>query len=382
MIQFLFGLISFGVLFAFFYFVCKFLRKYEKKGFVVEILVSVVIVQIFKWSFIDITRVPSSSMEKTLIPGDFVLVSKLHYGPRTPSTLLQIPLTHQTTKFFEFKSYLDWLQIPCFRFPGFTTIKTNDVVVFNTPSENDIPMDVRRFFVKRAIGLPGQRVRMVNGRYYVNNKKSQDPPLKIYEFVLKTSDKLHKNWFKKYNITEYEYFYKNSAGMHMYILKILAKYDIDKTVEDIKNDPYTQSIMLKKQPDQGTFVAKFDGYIDIVNWGGTDGILVPKKGLKIELNKSNIDMYWHYMKSEMNKSIERKNGYEIYLNGKVITDYTFLHDYYFMIGDNIYDSCDSRYWGFVRDDEIYAKPLFTILSKSQDSLLGGLKFRFLKGMWD
>ena len=382
MYQFILGFVSLGILSAFFYFTYMFLRKYEKKNILCEIIVSVIIVQIFKWSFIDITRVPSSSMEKTLIPGDFVLVSKLHYGPRTPSTILQIPLTHQTTKFFEFKSYLDWIQIPFFRFPGFTKIKTNEVVVFNTPSEGNLPMDVRLLYVKRCIGLPGNSVKMIKGNYYVNNEKIEDAPSKTYEFVLITTNKVHKNWFNQYNIHEHELIEEHNDGKNVYVIRILAKHGIEKTVKKISEDIYVYSVKLKEEkPYEETFVGKFDGYIDIVNWGGANGILVPKKGLKIKLNEANINRYWKYIKAECGKSIENKNNNEILLKGKKITEYTFIYDYYFMIGDNIYNSYDSRYWGFVREDEIYAKPLVTIFSKSQDSFFGGLKFRFFKGMW-
>lgn len=382
MVQFVLGFISFVVLALFFCFIYVFLRRYEKKNILSEIIVSVIVVQIFKWSFIDITRVPSSSMEGTLIPGDFVLISKMHYGPRTPSTLLQIPLTHQTTKFFEFKSYLDWIQIPFFRFPGFTKIKANDTVVFNTPSEGKIPMDVRLLYVKRCIGLPGDSIKMIKGGYYINDKRVQDAPFKTYEFILRSNVKLHKNWFKLYNIEDYVYLGENSNNNSTYIIKIFAKYNIAETLKKIVEDTYVNSIELNKyKPNEYTFVSKFDGYVDIVNWGGTNGILIPKKGLKMRLTAANIDRYWKYIKAECNDSIEKKANYEVYLNGVKIYEYVFKYDYYFMIGDNIFNSFDSRFWGFVREDEIYAKPLITIFSKSRETTLGGLKGRFLKGMW-
>ena len=132
MIQFFLGLVSFLVLSFIFLLIVKVSSKYEKRNFWLGLLFTIIIVQFFKWAFIDLTRVPTGSMEKTLIPGDFVLVSKLHYGLRTPSTLLQIPLTHQKTRFFEFTSYLDWIQIPFFRLPGFSRVPLSPLIITTT----------------------------------------------------------------------------------------------------------------------------------------------------------------------------------------------------------------------------------------------------------
>ena len=378
MLQFFLGLLSFLFLSAVFYIIVKISSKYEKRNFWIGLLFTVIIVQFFKWAFIDITRVPTSSMEKTLIPGDFVLISKLHYGLRTPSTLLQIPLTHQKTKFFEFKSYLDWIQIPFFKFPGFSSIKRNDTVVFNTPTEPDIPLDVRTFYVKRCIGLPGNYIKMKDGKYIVNNETITDAPSKTYEYEIKTNEVLHKNWFKKYNVTEYTFIGDNS-----YIIRLLVKNDIPKILKMIENDINVISVKMRfYDPSyEFVFVRNFDDYVDLMNWGGNEGVLVPKRSLKMKLTNENINRYWEYIKSECGNDIELINGSEVYLKGKKIDEYEFKYDYYFLIGDNIYNSFDSRQWGFVREDAIYAKALLVLFSKSQDSLLGGFKFRLLRTMW-
>ena len=378
MIQFFLGLVSFLVLSFIFFLIVKVSSKYEKRNFWLGLLFTIIIVQFFKWAFIDLTRVPTGSMEKTLIPGDFVLVSKLHYGLRTPSTLLQIPLTHQKTRFFEFTSYLDWIQIPFFRLPGFSRVKRNDAVVFNAPIEPDIPMDVRTFYVKRCIGLPGDFISMHEGKYIVNKENIVDAPSKMYEYVVKTNEMLHKDWFKKYNVTEYVI-----AGENLYIIRLLVKNNIPQILEDIENDISVVSVKMRSidPENEFVFVRNFDNYIDLSNWGGEEGILVPKRSSKIKLTKENVNRYWDYIKSECGKDIELINGSEVYFKGKKIDEYEFKYDYYFMIGDNIYGSFDSRYWGFVREDEIYAKALLVVFSKGLDSLFSGLKFRFLKTMW-
>ena len=378
MIQFFLGLVSFLVLSCIFFLFVKVSSKYEKRNFWLGLLFTIIIVQFFKWAFIDLTRVPTGSMEKTLIPGDFVLVSKLHYGLRTPSTLLQIPLTHQKTRFFEFTSYLDWIQVPFFRLPGFSRVKRNDAVVFNAPIEPDIPMDVRTFYVKRCIGLPGDFISMQEGKYIVNKENIVDAPSKMYEYVVKTNEMLHKDWFKKYNVTEYVI-----AGENLYIIRLLVKNNIPQILEEIENDISVVSVKMRSidPENEFVFVRNFDNYIDLCNWGGEEGIFVPKRSSKIKLTKENVNRYWDYIKSECGKDIELINGSEVYFKGKKIDEYEFKYDYYFMIGDNIYGSFDSRYWGFVREDEIYAKALLVVFSKGLDSLFSGLKFRFLKTMW-
>lgn len=375
--MFILGLFTLVFLGTIFYVILKVLKKYEKKNWKYELLSAVIVVSFFKWAFLDITRVPSGSMEKTLLPGDFVLISKLHYGPRTPSTLLQIPLTHQVTKFLELKSYLDWIQIPFFRFPGFTWIKRNDAVVFNTPSDKNMPLDVRTFYVKRCIGLPGEYIKMIDGDYYINGIKIDNAPNKIFKYLVKSNQRLTKNFFKKFNIEEFE-----KIGENIYVIDILSKFDIKKTVEKLKNNENIEDVKILSQDTGSTsIIEKFEGYIDVVNWGGDKGILIPKIGLEIELTKENISKYGQYIIDECGKKNVKIINDELYIKGKKVTKYTFKHDYYFMIGDNIYNSWDSRFWGFVRDDAIYAKPILVLFSKSQESLLGGLKLRFFKTMW-
>ena len=375
--MFIFGLFSFIFLSGILYLILRVLKKYEKKNWKYELLSAVIVVSFFKWAFLDITRVPTGSMEKTLLPGDFVLISKLHYGPRTPSTLLQIPLTHQVTKIFELKAYLDWIQIPFLRFSGFTWIKRNDAVVFNTPSDKNMPIDIRTFYVKRCIGLPGEYIKMIDGNYYVNGEKIENAPNKVFKYVVKSNQKLSKKFFKNFNIEEYI-----KVDENMYIVDILNKYDIEKTVEKLKNSEYIEYVKIYfQETGSPSIIEKFDGYVDVVNWGGDNGILIPKIGLEIELTKENIIRYGEYIIDECGKKNIKINNDEVYINGKKVTKYTFKHDYYFMIGDNIYNSWDSRFWGFVRDDAIYAKPILVLFSKSQESLLGGFKLRFLKTMW-
>jgi signal peptidase I len=123
------------------------------------IVFAVIAATIIRWLFLEAFTIPTPSMEKSLLVGDFLFVSKIHYGPRTPKTPLQVPLTHQKIWWTEIPSYVDWIQLPQFRLPGFTSIKQNDVVVFNYPPEFNYPVDLKTNYIKRCVGLPGDSLK-------------------------------------------------------------------------------------------------------------------------------------------------------------------------------------------------------------------------------
>ena len=150
-----------------------------------SVLFAVVAATLIRWLLLEAYTIPTSSMEKTLLVNDFLFVSKLHYGTRTPKTILQLPLTHQKIWFTEIPSYLDWIQLPNFRLPGFTSVKNGDVVVFNYPAcperpddfggYNKYPVDLRTNYIKRCIGIGGDVLEVREGQVYVNNKKFDNP---------------------------------------------------------------------------------------------------------------------------------------------------------------------------------------------------------------
>src|ERR1043165_1993031 len=113
----------------------------------------------------QVCKVPTASMKNTLNEGDYILVNKLAYGPRIPITPFAIPFSD---------AYIDW-QLPYFRLPGFSKVKRNDIIVFNYPQEDELPVDHRKLYVKRCIGLPGDEVKIMNAVVYVNGQKAEDP---------------------------------------------------------------------------------------------------------------------------------------------------------------------------------------------------------------
>ena len=136
---------------------------------------AVIAATLIRWATFEAFTIPTPSMENTLLVGDFLFVNKLNYGPRTPMTPIQVPLTHQKIWGTNIPSYLDWIKLPQFRLPGFSNIERGDVVVFNYPSEIDKPVDLKTYYVKRCVGLPGDTISIENGDILINSQKTVDP---------------------------------------------------------------------------------------------------------------------------------------------------------------------------------------------------------------
>ncbi|MEL6539238.1 MAG: signal peptidase I, partial [Bacteroidota bacterium] len=164
---------------------------------------AVVMATLVRWLLLEAFIIPSSSMERTLLAGDYVLVSKLHYGTRTPITPLQIPLTHQTIGGTNIPAYLDWIQLSCCRLPGYSRVKRGDQVVFNYPIELDRPTDLRTYYIKRCVGLPGDTLCIQDARIYIDKEPQPQYPGLQHRYYLRTAAALSDRFFKEAAIREY-----------------------------------------------------------------------------------------------------------------------------------------------------------------------------------
>ena len=173
---------------------------------------AVIAATLIRWATFEAFTIPTPSMENTLLVGDFLFVNKLNYGPRTPMTPLQVPLTHQKIWGTNIPSYLDWIKLPQFRLPGFSEINRDDIVVFNYPSEIEKPIDLKTYYVKRCVALPGDTIKIVNGDIFINNNLKDQLVNQQNRYFVRTKTNINPRIFKKYDIWEYT---KVSNGYYM-----------------------------------------------------------------------------------------------------------------------------------------------------------------------
>ncbi|MEZ0539633.1 signal peptidase I [Fibrella arboris] len=339
-----------------------------------SVLFAVVAATLIRWLFMEAFTIPTPSMERSLMVGDFLFVSKFHYGTRTPKTPLQVPLTHQKIWGTEIPSYLDWIQLPQVRLPGFSHVKNGDVVVFNFPPEDQYPTDLKTNYIKRCMGIPGDVLEVRHRQVFVNGKAAEVPPKsQMTYFVETTKGDLDDAFFRQYDIIND---YPNSTFNWQPIeqpdsltkaTKVVG-YKLNTTVETIdkiktldwvkKVTPYDEEPGQEPTPFSQIYGGtKFNWTVD--NFGP---VTVPKEGVTVQLDEKAIALYGTIIKKyEGNDNVEVTDK-SITIGGKAITAYTFKQDYYFMMGDNRHNSLDSRFWGFVPADHIVGKAVFIWMS--------------------
>ena len=377
--------------------------------------------------------IPTGSLEKTLRVGDFLLVSKFHYGARIPSTIISFPMVHDTIPIFKTRSYLKKPQLPYIRIPGFQEIKNNDIVVFNWPAdtvrkffvkEKGVikPRDKKSNYVKRAIGVPGDSLEIKDGIVYLNGQENKLPerakPLFTYKIFSKdgvSSSKLKNleidGFIRKFiirnlsqesynslkanilsisNTNENEYLiYTDDQGIP---IKKVRELNID-IREIIDNErelslTFNDANKIRNSNEFDTIFRSIEkaNYINSVffpgnkrfNWNNDQlgPIYIPKAGEKIKLTIDDLPLYKKIIRDYENNEVEVVDN-NIYINGEISSNYTFKQDYYWMMGDNRYNSEDSRVWGFVPFDHVLGKPVFIWMSI--DGLFNGIsnwKFRW------
>lgn len=330
-----------------------------------SILFAVIAATLIRWLFFEAFTIPTPSMENSLLVGDFLFVSKLHYGTRTPKTPLQVPLTHQTIWGTNIPSYTDAVQLPQYRLPGFSEVKRGDVVVFNYPPELQHPVDLKTNYIKRCVGIPGDKVEVRDLQVYANGQAMENPVRMENEYFVATTTTVNEDKvFKENGVSEYNSYTESyndtipgndQMGYLVFTtVEIAAKlktYDFVKSITLVKSSKDISEPML--YPNSPLFKWNRDNY---------GPITVPKEGMTVQLTPENIATYGPVIKNyEENEDvvIDEKS---VKVGGKAITSYTFKQDYYFMMGDNRHNSADSRYWGFVPKDHIVGKAVFVWMS--------------------
>lgn len=320
------------------------------------IVFAVVAATLIRWIFLEAFTIPTPSMEKSLLVGDFLFVSKMHYGARTPATPLQVPLTHQKIWGTNIPSYLDWINLPQFRFPGFSSVKRNDIVVFNYPPEYQYPVDLKTNYIKRCVATPGDILEVKDMQVSINGEPVDNPVKMQFRYFVETVETINKRVFDKYDISEK---FKVRGGYMIFttpetanLLKSLAFINNVKVLEE---DPGVA------EPRIYPNAKKYPWNVDY--WGP---IQIPGEDWTIEVNDENMTKYGSIIEYYEGHDDVQLGDSTLSINGKVLTSYTFKQDYYFMMGDNRHNSEDSRFWGFVPADHIVGKALFIWMSIDPD----------------
>ena len=351
-----------------------------KKGFFRElfndILFALIAVTIIRGLFVEAFAIPTGSMENSMLIGDHLFVSKFHYGARTPQTPIQFPLAHQTfwgIRLFgkEVPSYSDIIQLPSYRLPGLRKPRRGEPVVFNWPPDykKGFPTDMKTFYVKRCLAIPGDTFEVVNKQVFVNGEALVNPPEMLTGYFVEADRGVHERYMREIGITDYtdenpmdtyatnavsDYTYKGRRGFYMHTTPDKA--------EKLAQLPFVnkvEEVFYNEGEDAGIFPND-----DLFSWSRDffGPLVMPTKGMTIQLTPENVALYGEAIKEyEHNDDVEIR-GYEITMEGKKIDTYTFKQGYYFMIGDNRHNSLDSRSWGLVPYDHIVGKPLFIFWS--------------------
>ena len=346
-------------------------------------------------------QIPSSSLEKSLLTGDFLWVNKVTYGPRVPQTPLHFPLAQNTLPILNCKSYIETPQLPYHRLKGLRNVERMDIVVFNFPAGDTValkcpnpdyytlcqergrdvvwnnkeifgdiiyrPVDRRDNYVKRCLGLPGETLQIRDGIVYINGKAVPQPKNVQYFYYVETDGTfIDEDLYDELGISMDD---RHGQG-NQYILPLTAAMK-----QTLESKPWVQTIQ-RIQPDAGETLITYPVGVDYgwthANYGP---IWIPKKGAKVDLTVQNLPLYERCIRNYEGNTLEVKGG-QIYINGKVATSYTFKMDYYWMQGDNRDNSLDSRYWGFVPEDHIVGTPSIILISFDKDHTLldGGIRW--------
>ena len=298
-------------------------------------------------------RIPSESMEDTLLVGDFLIVSKLNWGPRTPGTV-GIPFT---------QVYLPALQFPQVRLPGFTEPDRGDVVVFNYPASQDVergvipatvPIERRSPYIKRITALPGDTVAVLDKTLHVNGRPVPLAPTMKQRWVVVSADGTRPNARALEDMgvqflpgTDRQ----AEGGPRQY--EVYATPPEVEALEALGSVARVEPFILREDVVDATYGANPDHVRPRV---------VPAAGLTVPLDDASLGVYGEAIVRHEGRRLERAPGGGVLLDGEPASTYTFEQDYYMAMGDFRDNSVDSRYWGFVPHSHLVGKAVLTFLS--------------------
>ena len=388
----------------------------------VDAIVYALILVYFVFTFVGQNyAIPSSSLEKTLLVGDYLWDNKMAYGPRVPMTPVHFPLVQNRLPIVNTKSYTEWPSWKYRRLKGFGNVERGDIVVFNFPQGDTVctnfmespetyydlikkygrftvknnpsqfgeviyvPVDRRQNYVKRAIGLPGETIEIVNDTILIDGKAIPQPENVQYNYFFQVEGGFSEADWERLSIAPDDRFNfpfnPGEAGAYGF------KVNPDGTVPSIYVAPLTPEMHRAIESDPRTILMAKASTMSIplypegtaTDWtvANYGPLWIPKKGATITLDADSWRRYNRVIRNyEGHPDSYIKPDGTVYIDGKPAKDYTFEMDYYFMMGDNRDNSSDSRFWGFVPEDHIVGKPWRVIVSFDKDKGLFGGKIRW------
>ena len=383
-----------------------------------SIVFAVVAATLVHTYFIQPYVIPTGSLEKTLRVGDFLFVSKFHYGARTPMTTVAAPMVHDTLPVLGIRSYLNKPQLPYFRLPGFKKVKRNEIVVFSWPADTvriffkkekgvKKPIDKKSNYVKRCVGVPGDSLAVIDGYVHINGQQTvlPDRAMPQYDYMAYSQKGVSSKLLKELGVTDFNRIYV-TAQLNQNQFDQISKYLLGSrrgnsgNIELITNHLgiptkaiRSAGLSLKEQTDRQRLLTITDDLAEKLNnnaaidsvvksieaknekgynifpqdnsyaWNNDNfgPIYLPEKGKTVPLNLEVLPVYKKIIKDYEGNSIS-VNGNQISINGNLTDTYTFKQDYYWMMGDNRDHSEDSRTWGFVPENHIVGTPIFIWMS--------------------
>ena len=359
-------------------------------GWIDAIVWATVVAHLVHLFIFQLYVVPTSSMEKTILIGDYLYVSKLSYGPQVPNTPVAMPFVFNSMPFSNGtkKSYSECIKWDYHRLRGCAKVERDDVVVFNFPAGDTVvlerpaesyydilrtdfngdrkrlhdtytvvshPVDKRENYIKRCVAIPGDTLQIIDTELFVNSKPQSPCEERQHIYFVKSTSPLSDYAFKNLDITEY-----NGSVPYYYVATT------EKGAEQLRRYKSVESVERYNNTE-----ASLDNFPHHQNYAWTQDnfgpLCVPQKGSTIELTTVNLPLYERIIEQYEGHNL-RVEGDKIFIDDEEVTTYTFDMDYYFMMGDNRHNSADSRFWGFVPEDHIVGKALFIIFSKGEDGI--------------
>ena len=384
--------------------------------------------------FMQPFTIPTSSLEKSLLVGDYLFVSKFHYGARVPSSVISLPMVHDSIPLTKLPSYLKKPQLPYTRLPGLQKIKNNDIVCFNWPADSLAtmwgdnsgkftykPVDKKTNYVKRSVGIAGDSLEIRDGYVYLNGKKNELPSrakIQFYytyeakstingsnfpQFLIEKegigvykilseywkNSKVQKAIKKNGNLSKIsaDSLYTEVAGginpdfaRRLKMESVPNKININLTAQEVlKLEKYKETVSVRKlnfNADNAIFP-----HIKSNNWSQDNfgPIYIPKAGVTVKLDLTSLPYYKQIIQNYENNDLAVV-GSTIFINGIEATSYTFKQDYYWLMGDNRHNSLDARYWGYVPFDHVLGKPVMVWFSWNANAASFGEKLKSIR--WD